>query len=54
MGWTGYTLRISATVDAHAGEKQRQGEAAFQQFMAELEQLCADPRFNTDAITVTF
>jgi len=54
MGWSGYQLRISVRVDAHAGEKQRRGEAAYEEFMRELEKLCADERFNNDAITVVF
>lgn len=53
MGWSGYSVRISILVDAHAGEKQRRGEAAHEEFIRELEKLCADERWNNDAITVT-
>jgi hypothetical protein len=54
VGWSGYSLRISVLVDAHAGEKQRRGEELYEQFQAELQKLCDDPRFNNDAIEVTF
>lgn len=54
MGWTGYQLRIGISVDSHGGEKQRRGEEAHDQFMAELQKLCEDERFNNDAIRVTF
>lgn len=47
-------MRIGVSVDAHAGEKQRRGEAAHEQFMVELQKLCEDERFNNDAIRVTF
>lgn len=52
MGWSGYRLMISVRVDAHAGEKQQRGEAAYAEFLRELEKLCADERWNNDAITV--
>lgn len=52
MGWSGYRVSIMITVDAHAGEKQERGERLHDQFIAELEKLCGDERFNNDAITI--
>jgi hypothetical protein len=53
MGWTYYPLRIGVSVDSHGGEKERRGNAAYEEFMAELQKLCEDERFNNDAIRVT-
>lgn len=54
MGWSGYQLRIGVRVDAHGGEREERGERLYAEFLAALEQLCEDPRFNNDAIGVTF
>lgn len=54
MGYSGYQLRISVRVDAHGGERESRGEARYAEFLARLEALCTDPRFNDDSITVIF
>ena len=46
-------MRISVLVDSHGGERERRGEELRARFLEELEKLCADERFNNDAITVT-
>ena len=53
MGWSGYTVRIAISVDAHGGEKEERGERIHEQFIAELVKLCEDERFNNDAIRIT-
>lgn len=52
MGWSGYPIRINVRVDAHGGEKEQRGNAAFAEFCRELEKLCEDERWNNDAIMV--
>jgi hypothetical protein len=52
MGWSGYELRVGVSVDAHGGEREERGEKLYEEFKAELEKLCADERFNNDAITI--
>ncbi len=54
MGWSGYLLRISVSVDAHGGEKEERGEKLYEEFQAALEKLCTDERFNNDAIRIIF
>lgn len=54
MGWSGYQLRISVRVDAHGGEREERGERLYQELMKELGKVCEDPRFNNDAIEVTW
>jgi hypothetical protein len=54
MGWSGYPLRINVRVDAHGGEREERGERLYAEFVEELRKVCDDPRFNNDAIEVTF
>jgi hypothetical protein len=54
MGWSGYTLRISVSVDAHAGEKEERGEKLYSELVADLAKICEDPKYNNDAISVIF
>lgn len=54
MGWSGYQLRIGVCVDAHGGEREQRGEAAYEQFKTELAALCEDERFNNDDIQIIF
>ena len=54
MGWSGYPLHISIRVDAHGGEREERGERLHKEFLAELQKLCDDERFNNDAIEITF
>jgi hypothetical protein len=52
MGWSGYTVTIGIHVDAHGGEREERGEKLHEEFLAELEKLCRDERFNNDAINI--
>ena len=54
MGFSGYHLDISLTVDAHGGEREERGERKSDEFIEKLKQLCEDPYFNDDSITVHF
>lgn len=54
MGWSGYTLTIIISVDAHAGEKQMRGEKLHEEFLAKLRELCDDKQYNNDAIEIYF
>jgi hypothetical protein len=57
MGWSGHTLTISVSVDAHGGEREERGERLFEEFLYELGKLCEEygwERPNSDAIAVTF
>jgi hypothetical protein len=54
MGWSGYALRIGVSVDAHGGEREERGEQLYEEFTARLKELCEDPKYNNDAMTVTF
>lgn len=54
MGWSGYRLQISVTVDAHGGDKEKRGEELYEEFKKELVKLCEAERFNNDAISIMF
>jgi hypothetical protein len=45
MGWSGYTVTISLSVDAHGGEKEQRGEELRLEFMAALAKFCDDPKY---------
>lgn len=54
MGYSGYHLDVGVTVDAHGGEREERGERKYIEFEAKLEELCKDPYFNDDSITIHF
>ena len=54
MGYSGYHLDIGLTVDSHGGEREERGERKATEFTERLRQLCEEPYFNDDSITVHF
>jgi hypothetical protein len=45
MGWSGYRLTISVLVDAHGGQAEERGEKLYEEFLADLQKLCDDPKY---------
>lgn len=48
VGWHEESFRIVATLDAHAGERERLHDKLWQEFRQEVERLASDKKY-TDA-----
>lgn len=54
MGWSGYTLTIGVSVDAHGGDRQERGEKRYEEFTDRLTKLCEEFTDDDGSLMVTF